>query len=55
LIENTVEDVLEIENVRGVADVEELWPNLWDDLLVGARRLMVGNPEVRSLGLGVES
>ena len=55
LIENMVEDVLKIENVRGVADVEELRPNLWGDLLVGARRLMVGNPEVRSLGLRVES
>jgi hypothetical protein len=26
--------------------VEELWPNLWGDLLVGARCLMVGNLEV---------
>jgi hypothetical protein len=50
-MENMVEDVLEIENVHGVADVEELW----GDLLVGARRLMEGDPEVRSPGLGLES
>jgi len=42
-----VEDVLEVENVRCVADVEELW----GDLLMGVRRLVVGNPESKSLVL----
>ena len=45
------EDVLEVENVRGLADVEELC----GALLVGAGRLVVGNPDLRSLGLGEES
>jgi hypothetical protein len=48
LIENVVEDVFEIEEVRRVADIEKLCGNL----LVGAGRLMVGDPEFVTLGLG---
>jgi len=48
LLKDVVEDVLEVENVHGVADVEELG----SDLLVGAGRLVVGDPELDSLDLG---
>jgi len=51
LIQNVVKDVLEVENLRGVADVEELC----GDLLVGAGRLVVGNPKPKSLVLRAES
>ena len=51
MIQNVVEDVLEVENVRGVANVEEPC----GDMLVGARRLVVGNPELGGLGSRAES
>jgi len=44
LLEDMVEDVLEVVEVCPVADIDELG----SDLLVGARRLMVGDPELRS-------
>jgi len=48
LIENVVEDVLEVEEVHRVADVDELG----SDLLLSARRLVVGDPEIGYLDLG---
>jgi len=44
LLEDVIEDVLEVIQVCPVADIDELG----SDLLVGARRLMVGDPELRS-------
>jgi len=47
LLEDVVEDVLKVEQVRSVADVDELG----SDLLVRTRCLVVGNPELGTLGL----
>jgi hypothetical protein len=47
LLEDVVEDVLEVEEVGGVADIDELG----SDLLVCAGRLVVSDPELGSLGL----
>ena len=41
-----VEDVLEVEETHGVADVDELG----GDLLVSAGRLVIGDPELSRLG-----
>jgi len=46
LLEDVVEDVLEVKQVRSVADVDELG----SDLLVRTRRLVVGDPELGTLG-----
>jgi len=49
LLEDIVEDVLEVEDLRGVTDVDKLC----GDLLVRAGRLVVGDPELAgSLDLG---
>lgn len=48
LLENVVEDVLEVEEAHHVADVDELG----SDLLLSARRLVVGDPELGSLNRG---
>jgi hypothetical protein len=50
LIENVIEDVFEIEEVRNVTDIEELC----GDLLLSAGRLMVGDPELSRLDLRAE-
>jgi len=42
LLEDVVEDVLEVEEVRGVADVDELRGHLF----ARARRLVVRDPEL---------
>ena len=47
LFENVVKDVLEVEEARGVADVN----NLCSDLLMSARCLVVGDPELSRLNL----
>ena len=47
LLEDVVDDVLEVEEVGGVADIDELG----SDLLVCAGRLVVSDPELGSLGL----
>jgi len=46
LLENVVEDVLEVEETHGVADVDELGSGL----LVSAGRLVIGDPELGRLG-----
>lgn len=50
LLEDVVEDILKVEQVRGVADIDELS----SDLLLCTRRLVVGNPELRTLGLSAK-
>jgi hypothetical protein len=40
LLEDVVENVLEIEEVRGIVDIDELG----GDLLMNAGRLVVGDP-----------
>jgi hypothetical protein len=47
LLKDVIEDVLEVEDVDAVADVKELS----GDLLMGAGRLVVGDPELGSLDL----
>jgi len=47
LLEDVIEDVLEVEQLRRVADVDELG----SDLLVRTRRLVVGDPELGTLDL----
>ena len=47
LLEDVIEDVLKVEQLRGVANVDELS----GDLLVRAGRLVVGNPELGTLEL----
>lgn len=51
LLEDVIEDVLKVEQVRGVADIDELSGNL----LVRTRRLVVGDPELRTLGLSAKN
>ena len=51
LLEDIVEDVLEVEQTRSVADVDELS----SDLLLGARRLVVGDPELGGVDLGADN
>jgi len=46
LLENVVENVLEVEETCGVADVDELG----GELLVSAGRLVIGDPELSRLG-----
>ena len=46
LLEDVIEDVLKVKQVRNVADIDELSGNL----LVRTRRLVVGDPELRTLG-----
>lgn len=47
LLEDVIEDVLKVEQVRSVADIDELS----SDLLVRTRRVVVGDPELGTLGL----
>jgi hypothetical protein len=47
LLEDVVEDVLEVKEVRGIADVDELGGHL----LVRTGRLVVGDPELRTVDL----
>ena len=47
MLEDVIEDVLKVEQLRGVADIDELG----SDLLVRARRLMVGDPKLGTLEL----
>jgi len=47
LLEDVVEDVLKVEQMRSVADIDELS----SDLLLRTRRLVVGDPELRDMGL----
>lgn len=51
LLEDMVENVLKVEEMRGIADVEKLGSNL----LLSAGSLVVGDPELSSLNLGAES
>jgi len=51
LLEDVIEDVLKVEQVRGVADIDELS----SDLLLRTRRLVVGDPELRTLGLSANN
>jgi len=50
LLEDVVEDILKVEQVRSVADIDELS----SDLLLCTRRLVVGDPELRTLGLSAK-
>jgi len=50
LLEDVVEDVLKVEQVRSIADVDKLS----SDLLVRTRRLVVGDPELSALGLSAK-
>jgi hypothetical protein len=43
LLEDVIEHILEIEDVRLIATVDELCSHMF----VGARHLVVGNPELR--------
>ena len=49
-LENVVKDILEIEQVRSIADINKLG----GDLLMRTGRVMVGDPELSRLGLGAE-
>jgi len=51
LLEDIVEDVLEVEQTGSVADVDELS----SDLLLRARRLVVGDPELGGVDLGADN
>jgi len=51
LLENVIEDVLEVKEMPGITDVEELSGNL----LVDARRLVVGDPELSRVSLRAKS
>ena len=51
LLEDIVEDVLKVEQVRSLADIDELG----GDLLLGTRRLVVGDPELGTLGLSANN
>ena len=47
MLEDVIENVLEVEQLRGIADVDELS----GDLLVRARRLVVGDPKLGTRGM----
>jgi len=51
LLEDVIEDVLKVEQVRSVADIDKLG----SDLLLRTRRLVVGDPELRTLGLSASN
>jgi len=51
LLEDVIEDILKVEKVRSLADIDELS----SDLLVRTRRLVVGDPELRTLGLSAKN
>jgi len=51
LLEDIIEDVLKVEQMRSVADIDELS----SDLFVGTRSLVVCDPELRTLGLSANS
>ena len=50
LLEDVIEDVLKVEQVCSVADLDELS----SDLLVRTGRLVVGDPELGTLGLSAK-
>ena len=51
MLEDVVEDILKVEQVRSVADIDELG----SDLLLRTRRLVVSDPELRTLGLSADN
>lgn len=51
LLEDVIEDVLKVEEMRSVADIDELS----GDLLLRTGRLVVGDPELRGLDLRADN